>query len=83
MSEPSFGGMLQKLVDGTRIRLMFDDDDWYSGKVIGYDAGTARYRVVFEDGEEAECRHALFEPGGTGPSGVRRSPASSPRRAPS
>ena len=51
-----------KLVDGTRVRLMFDDDDWYSGKVIGYNRDTARYRLVFDDGEEAECRHALFEP---------------------
>jgi hypothetical protein len=53
---------VQKLVDGTRVRLMFDKDDWYSGKVIGYDGRTGRYRLVFEDGEELEARHALFEP---------------------
>ena len=52
----------QKLVDGTRVRLMFDNDDWYPGKIIGYDSHTARYRLVFEDGEEVEARHALFEP---------------------
>ena len=41
---------------------MFDNDDWYSGEVKGYDHNTARYHLVFEDGEEAACRHALFEP---------------------
>jgi hypothetical protein len=55
-------GIAQKLVDGTRVRLAFDDDDWYSGEVIGYDPLTARYRLRFDDGEEAEARHALFEP---------------------
>lgn len=41
---------------------MFDKDDWYCGKVIGYNGQTGRYRLVFEDGEEVEARHALFEP---------------------
>ena len=53
---------VQKLKDGTRVRVMFDNDDWYSGEVKGYDHNTARYHLVFEDGEEAACRHALFEP---------------------
>ncbi|KAJ1484685.1 hypothetical protein T484DRAFT_1796161 [Baffinella frigidus] len=43
-----------KLVDGTHCWIEFDAGDWYKGKIAGYDQGSAKYKVVFPDGEESD-----------------------------
>uniref|UniRef100_A0A0E0M117 DNA mismatch repair protein n=1 Tax=Oryza punctata TaxID=4537 RepID=A0A0E0M117_ORYPU len=40
---------------GRRLRVYWPlDDAWYEGKVEGYDVGSRRHRVMYDDGEEEE-----------------------------
>lgn len=53
-----------KIRDGILVRMLYDGRDWYPGTVAGYDKLTGKYRILFDDGEVVNARHAMFDKDG-------------------
>jgi hypothetical protein len=51
----------EHIPNGTTVRMLFDDIDWFPGTVSGYDAATGQYTITFDDGEVVQARHAMFD----------------------
>jgi hypothetical protein len=51
----------EHLCDGTVVRMLFDDRDWFPGNIASYDSVNGLYRIEFDDGEVVHARHAVFD----------------------